>query len=456
MYIREGVADTRLSQTGMLAVAVPGFVRGLEALHQKKGSLPWKDLLAPAASLARNGFPVHRLMKAKIDATAERFNEEARRIYMPQGSSPGESEILVQTDLANTIDAIANEGSKAFYEGKIAKTMVEYIRANGGILTLKDLREYQPRWRDPVIGTYRGYQIVSMPPPSSGGIHLVQMLNILEAFDLKAWGYGSANAWHHIAEAMKFAYADRSRWLGDSDFVDVPMARLISKSYADTQRKRIQANSVVPWTDVGGIDILQQEGDNTSHFSVVDVHGNAVSSTQTINLLFGSAMVVPGTGVILNDEMDDFAAAPGVPNAFGLVGNEANAIVPKKRPLSSMTPTIVLRDKDKPKVFVVAGSPGGSRIINTTLQVILHVIDFAMDIDQAVDAPRIHQQWFPDILFFESFGMSPDTRNALKTKGHRLERRERIGNAQAILVDPATGIKKGAGDSRGIGQGAGH
>jgi len=287
-----------------------------------------------------------------------------------------------------------------------------------------------------------------MPPPSSGGALLIQMLNVLSGFDLATEGYGSAAAWHPMIEAMKFAYADRSLYLGDPDFVSVPVERLISPAYADSLRRVIRPERALPPEALRGVTPLPPESNDTTHLSVVDADGNAVAATLTINLGFGSGLLAAGTGVVLNDEMDDFAAAPGQPNAFGLLGAEANAIAGRKRPLSSMTPTILTRDG---QVFLVAGSPGGSRIITTTLQTIVHVIDFGMDVQQAVTVPRIHQQWFPSPVYVEAYGVSPDTHRLLEAWGHRLQLREPIGNAQAIVVDAESGRRFGGSDPRGEG-----
>jgi gamma-glutamyltranspeptidase/glutathione hydrolase len=453
MYLVDGRADPELSRTGGLAVAVPGFVRGMETLHRSHGELKWALLLAPAIQLATEGFPVDRILADRITLSASRFNDAAKQIFMPAGEALGAGDPLIQRDLARTLQRIADAGADVFYTGTIAASIAATTRRAGGILTEADLANWKATWRAPVRGAYRGMEIVSMPPPSSGGVHLIQMLHILEGFDLKAAGYGSARAWHWMAEAMKFAYADRSLHLGDPDFHDVPVERLISRPHADAQRARIRTDGVVPFESVGGIAIELPEGDNTSHLSVIDRHGNAVASTLTINLSFGSGLVAKGTGVVLNDEMDDFAAAPGVPNAFGLVGSEANAIGPGKRPLSSMTPTIVLKEGD---VFMVTGSPGGSRIITTVLQTILHVVDFGMDMPTAVRVPRIHHQWYPPVVYHEPFGISPDTARSLELIGHTLKTRGRIGNAQSILVPTAKGPRIGAGDPRGNGSSRGH
>jgi gamma-glutamyltranspeptidase/glutathione hydrolase len=446
MYLtRDGIAEPALSTSGALAVAVPGLVRGLGAVHERGGRLPWPAVLEAAIVLARDGFPVSPLLHERIAAHRGRLDPAARRVFLPEGEVPRPGTILYQTDLAGTLEAIARDGPDAFYVGPIADAL--------GILTVADLAAYRPVWRRAIHGRYRGREIWSMPPPSSGGVHLIEMLNILEGFDLAAAGYGSAAAWHPMIEAMKFAFADRSYYLGDPDFVAVPVARLTSRAYADSLRALIRPDAALPAAAIGGGTSVPPEGRDTTHLSVVDADGNAVAATLTINLGFGSGLLAAGTGVLLNDEMDDFAAAPGQPNAFGLLGGEANSIAGGKRPLSSMTPTIVVAGG---RVVLVSGSPGGSRIITTTLQTLIHVIDFGMDAQSAVGAPRIHHQWYPPEVYYEAYGMSPDTRALLTARGHVLEQHQPLGNAQLIVVDPATTVRYGASDPRGAGAAAGY
>jgi len=452
MFLTEGKVDPDKSRTGPFAVGVPGMVQGLWELHQKHGSIPWPDLLAPAIRLAEDGFLVNAVLSEHIQKNLERFNPPARAIFCPKGTPLPIGSRLVQADLAQTLRTLAKDGAVAFYKGEIAKRIAGSVQDAGGLLTLEDMEKYHTRWRDPVKGTYRGTRIFSMPPPSSGGIHLMQMLGILENYDLKKWGYQSANSVHLLAEVMKFAFADRSQWLGDPDFFDVPRERLLSKAHLDEIQGRIQMDSAIPSSEIEGAP-TPPEGADTTHLSVIDRHGNAVSSTLTINLSFGSAMVAKGTGIVLNDEMDDFAAAPGAPNAFGLLGSEANAVAPGKRPLSSMTPTIVTQNG---KVLIVAGSPGGSRIITTTLQVILHLLDFDMNVRQAVSLPRVHHQWYPKDLSIEPYGMSPDTLRILEERGHSLSMSKFMGNAQVIFVDPKTNIRYGSSDPRGVGAARGY
>jgi gamma-glutamyltranspeptidase/glutathione hydrolase len=335
----------------------------------------------------------------------------------------------------------------------VAEQIAAAVRDAGGVLTAADLAAYRPVWREPVSGTYRGLRVVSMPPPSSGGVHLVEMLQVLENFAIGARGYGSADAWHPMLEVMKLAYAERSLLLGDPDHVVVPVEHLLDRAHADSLYGLIRTEWARPPESIAGARVVPPESEETSHLSIVDAAGNAVAMTLTVNLVFGSGILAAGSGVLLNDEMDDFAAAPGSPNAFGLVGEEANAIAPGKRPLSSMTPTLLLHPGG---VFMVTGSPGGARIITTVLQTIVHVVDFGMDIGQAVAAPRIHHQWYPRTAYHEPFGISPDTRRLLAARGHRWTERSPMGNAQAVCVDSTNGRRFGASDPRGMGLARGY
>ena len=414
MFLQDGKASAVLSQDGPRSAGVPGLVAGLWVLHQEHGRLPWSYLVEAAAREVQT-LEVSPMLRDRIAYHEDRFNAAAREVFLPSGRVPRVGDVLEQQDLARTLRAIAARGPEAFYQGPVAAALVQASRDSSGEgMTLRDLGEYRPRWREPVTGQYRGLNILSMAPPSSGGVHLVQMLNMLEPFDLRGMGFGSAAAVHHLAEVMKFAYADRSRFLGDRDFVDVPVDRLISRAHADSLRAYIRPERARPEAMIPGAPLLDLESHETTHFSVVDQDGSAVAATLTINLSFGSGRMAGGTGVLLNNEMDDFVAAPGSPNAFGLVGGEANAIAPGKRPLSSMTPTIVLKDG---RVFMVAGAPGGSKIITTTLQNILNVVDHGMDALQAVTAARVHHQWFPRVLYLEAYGLSPDTMAELRRRG---------------------------------------
>ncbi|NUN15854.1 MAG: gamma-glutamyltransferase [Myxococcales bacterium] len=447
MYLRNGTADAQLSRQGGLAVAVPGMVLGLWEMHKKGGKLPWKRLVEPAIAAAEQGFPVYSLLRDRLLGNAQHLDAHAQSIFLPQSTVPLEGEVLVQAELADTLKLVRDQGPLGFYAGPVAEKLVAGVQKSGGILTLDDLQQYQVKWREPLVGTYRGHTVVSMPPPSSGGVALLQMLNILEGFDLGRAKAGSADSWHWIIETMKFAFADRSVHMGDPDFVDVPTTKLTSKEYAAGQRKRIQRTKTIPEEDIEGVG-LAPEKQHTTHLSVVDRQGNAVAMTLTINLSFGSGVVPEGTGVVLNDEMDDFVAQSGVPNAFGLVGNEKNAVAAHKRPLSSMTPTIVTQNG---RVRIVTGSPGGPRIISTTLLTVLGVIDFGMDANAAVTYPRVHHQWFPKVATIERFGISPDTVAILTKRGHKLKEIDPFCNAQLITIDPQTHEPEGGSDPRGEG-----
>lgn len=447
MYLHNGKVVDGISDTGALSVAVPSLVRGLEAFHGRCGRLPWADLVAPAVRLATEGFPVESRLHERIGHHRDRFDSAARDIFMPGGEPVPVGHQLCQLDLAGTLSTIRDQGAAGFYAGEVAEQIVKAVREAGGLLTHDDLTSCRPRWREPVRGRYRDLEIISMPPPSSGGIHLVQMLNMLRNAEPTGLPLTSPQRAHRLAETMKFAYADRSRWLGDPDFTAIPVAWLTSPARADSQAALIDSDTVYPWRLAGGIEIGSAESEHTTHLSVVDTDGNAVAATLTINLGFGSGMVAAGTGVVLNDEMDDFAAAPGVPNAFGLVGSAANAVAPGKRPLSSMTPTILLRDG---RVFMVTGSPGGSRIITATLQTILAVVDYGLPPAAAVALPRVHQQWQPNLLFYEPTALDSVALAELERIGHESAVREVMGNVQMIVVDPG-GRPVGASDPRGIG-----
>lgn len=448
MYLRDGVVMPGLSRTGALSVATPGLVRGLEAVHARCGRRPWAELVELARRLAAEGVPVDAHLLARIEYHRNRFDAAAREVFLPGGELPAEGALLRQSDLAATLAAIRDGGAEGFHDGPVAERIVAAVRSAGGGLSRDDLANYTPVWREPVRGRYRDLDIISMPPPSSGGVHLVQMLNMLRDADLPGLPTNASARYHRLAETMKFAYADRSRWLGDPDHVDVPTERLLSTARADSQAALIAPDTVYPWRLCGGIDVNAPEGDHTTHLSVVDAEGNAVAATLTVNLGFGSGMVAAGTGVVLNDEMDDFVAAPGVPNAFGLVGGEANAVAPGKRPLSSMTPTILLRDG---RVFMVTGSPGGSRIITATLQTILAVVDHGLSPGAAAALPRIHEQWCPDTLYYEPAAVDSTTLGALRGLGHALRERASMGNVQLIVVGE-DGRPVGASDPRGIGR----
>ncbi len=444
----DGEADPNLSRFTGLGIGVPGTVAGLAQAHADHGSGQFTllQLVEPAFRLALDGITVTQDLSRSLESARLRLIEHpaTAEIFYPGGETPAPGDTLVQTDLAFTLLAIGEHGPDAFYHGKIAEQIAAAVQTAGGLMTVEDLAAYQVKERDPVTGTYRGHEIVSMPPPSSGGTHLIQILNTLENFDLAASGFGSASTMHLMAEAMKQAYADRSQYLGDPDFVDVPVAALTSKAYADAIATDIPLYQARASADIAPGDLGPYEPEETTHFSVIDAAGNAVSNTYTLNFSYGVGIVAAGTGVLLNNELDDFAAKPGVPNAYGLVGGDANAPEANKRPLSSMSPTIVLDENGD--LFLVTGSPGGSRIITTVLQVVSNVIDHGMNIAEAGAAPRMHHQWLPDTLFVEP-GFSPDTLRLLGHRGHRIEERRTTGSTQSIMVTE-DGWLAGASDPR--------
>ena len=396
----DGSVNKKRATQGVLSIGVPGTVYGMWEVHKKFGSLPWSKLLAPAIELAEDGFLISPFMADALNKRYKKLGkyENFKKIFY-QNYPVQMHQRLKQPNLAETLKTISKNGVKGFYEGEIATMIDAYMRENGGLITKKDLKNYRPIWRDTLHGTFNEYEIVTMGPPSSGGVHIIQMLNILENYDLVTMGHNSPTYAALLTESMKYAYADRSKYLGDPDFFDVPVQSLISKEYAKNIYKKIKLNSITPSEKILPGSELKHESLDTTHFSVADMNGNFVSNTYTLNSGFGSGVIVDGTGVLMNNEMDDFVSAPGVPNQFGLVGGEANKIEPFKRPLSSMTPTIVLRD-DKP--IYATGSPGGSRIITTVLQFLLNTLVFKMEISDATVAPRIHHQWKPDVLMLET------------------------------------------------------
>ncbi|MGA7996288.1 MAG: gamma-glutamyltransferase [Bradyrhizobium sp.] len=432
----DGKPDIAKSRDSALGIGVPGTVAGLALAREKYGSgkFTLAELLKPAIEAARNGLPLEDDMADTLPGIYRRLARwpaSAKIFSRSDGGPLHEGDMLVQSDLAATLSAIAEQGPRGFYEGPVAEKLAKAVRDAGGIMTAEDLKSYAPVIRTPVRGSYRGYDIVSMPLSSSGGVVLLEMLNILEGFPLSDMKQGSAPELHVLIEAMKRAYADRARYLGDPAFISAPVLALTSKDYAAKQRASIDLDRATPWTDALSA-LPPREGSNTTHFSVVDSQGNAVSNTYTLNFPYGVGLVAEGTGVMLNNELDDFTAAPGASNAFGLVGFEANLPGPGKRPLSSMSPTIVLKD-DKP--VLVTGSPGGSRIISTVLQVIVNVLDYHMDVAAAVDAPRLHHQWLPDEVRIER-GFAEDTLAGLRAKGHLLVEPMGQTSANSIAVTP--------------------
>ena len=438
------------SLVGYRAAGVPGTVRGMELALKKYGSgkLTWAQLIEPARRLA-NGFSVTYELARSLQSNHEYLSKyaETKRIYLKGGNFYKEGEIFRQPELADTFARLQRSGPNEFYEGETARLIVADMKRNNGLMTMEDLHGYVAKERTPLHGTYRGHEIISMPPPSSGGAVLIQMLNILEGFDLSKMEASSSERYHLMAEAMRRAFADRAEYMGDSDFVKVPVAGLIDKSYAATLRATINTERASTSSDVHAGRPAGYESEYTTHFTVVDAEGNAVANTYTLNDSYGSAATVKGAGIILNDEMDDFAVKPGTPNMYGLIQGERNAVAPKKRPLSAMTPTIVLR-KDGSFWFTV-GSPGGPTIINTVLCIITNVIDYEMNIQQAIDAPRIHHQWLPDEIVGEPFGLSGDTQRALISRGHKLAEKPRyLGDAEGIMIEEKTGVRLGATDPR--------
>ncbi len=451
MYLDASGQPTKDSEAGYRAVAVPGTVRGLEYAHQKYGRRPWAELVQPAVDLAVKGFPVSWGLSQSLRAGLLSRFPESRRIFQRDGRYFEMGETLVQPELGAVLARIARSGSRDFYEGETARLLAQDMAANGGLITLSDLKQYKVAERTPLHGTYRGYEIVTAPPPSSGGVGVLQMLHMLEGSGYDKTGAGSAAAIHYLAEVMRRFFADRARYFGDPDFVKVPVLELISRSYAERRRASIRPDRATPSTDIAAGPLPGHESSETTHYSVVDPEGNAVAVTYTLNGGYGSGVAARSLGFLLNNEMDDFAAKPGAPNAYGLIQGEANAVEPRKRPLSSMTPTIVTREG---RLFLVLGSPGGPTIINTVLLVLLNVLDFGMQLQQAVDWPRFHHQWMPDELRMERNGFSPDTIELLRARGHRIQYVNQQGDVAAIQA--ADGWLLGAADPRGEGTARGY
>ncbi|EKN5110755.1 gamma-glutamyltransferase [Yersinia enterocolitica] len=434
MYLdKEGKVTKDASLYGYLAAGVPGTVLGMDSAQKKYGKLTRQQVMAPAIKLAREGFVLTRADTDILDTTVKRFRQdpESARIFLRKNGEalqPGDR--LIQTDLADTLTAISEQGPDAFYQGKIPQAVEAAAKKGGGILTAADFANYKITETAPITCSYRGYKFVSSPPPSSGGVTLCETLNVLEGYDLKSMGFNSAAYIHTLTEAMRHAYMDRNTFLGDPEFVKNPIDRLLSKSYAADIRKQIVANKATPSVEVQP-GMQPHEKPETTHYSIIDHDGNAVSTTYTVNGRFGAVVIAPGTGFFLNDEMDDFTVKVGEQNLYGLVQGATNSIAPGKRPLSSMSPTLVTKDG---KTFMVLGSPGGSRIITITLQTALNVIDHGMAPQEAVDAPRIHHQWLPDEVYYEQRGVSADSLNLLKTMGYKMVEQNPWGAAELILV----------------------
>lgn len=448
MFLNDnGKASATKSRFTTLASGVPGTVAGLLHALEHYGTMKREVILEPSVKLAEQGIVADYPFLDSLNARKKRLinDKEVARIYFKsQGDSYQPGELIKFPDLAWSLKQIQQQGSDAFYKGSIADKFVEYMTKNQGLITKQDLANYEVKEREAVTGTYRGYKVVSMPPPSSGGVHVIQTLNILENFNLKDAGWGSAQHIHLLTEVFKRIYADRSKHLGDPDFYPVPMETLTSKSYAKQLAKKINLTEATPSSEISATEFSGNESPQTTHFSVIDRWGNIVTNTYTLNFSFGSGKIVDGTGIFLNNEMDDFSAKPGTPNAFGLIGGKANAVEPRKRPLSSMTPTFVLKDNIP---VLITGSPGGSRIITTVLHQIINVIDFDLNISEAAHRPRFHHQWMPDRLLLEG-GFSPDTIRLLQTMGHNVQPSRASGSVQSVGIDPSSKTFIGASDPR--------
>ena len=447
MYLDADGTPTDESLVGYRAAGVPGTVRGLALALAKYGSKTWASMLRPAEQLARNGFAVTWDLSTSMRRSSRLQGfAESRRIFLNQGRYFGLGDVFRQSDLAATLGRLILHGPDDFYTGETARLIAQDMRANGGTIMEADLASYEPVERSAVSGSYRGYRVLSAPPPSSGGVGIVQILNILEDFELAALVPGSAETVHLVAEAMRRFFADRARFFGDTDFVDIPLEGMLSKVYATDRARSIRRDRATPSAEVGNSEPSGYESPETTHYAVVDSIGNAVAVTYTLNGGYGSGVTAKGTGILLNNEMDDFTAKPGSPNTYGLLQSENNAIEPGKRPLSAMSPTIVLKDGG---LRLVVGAQGGPAIITSVTQVVLNVLDFGMNVQQAVDFPRFHHQWMPELLYLEPSGFSSETRRALQDLGHKLSFGRGLGHVGAIEV--AADVLTGAADSRSEG-----
>lgn len=453
MYLnKKGETQPLLSQEGALSVGTPGLVAGLYDIHKRFGRLPWSETLQPAIDLARKGFPLYDHLHVALSDRKHLLviDEEAKKTFLlPDGTVPALGTQVVQENLAKTLEAIALKGRDAFYKGKVAEAIVKTIKSKRGIMSLKDLRDYQMKERAPVTANYKGLKVFSMPPPSSGGIHVIQILKMLEPYDLRSMGPQSTKAVHLTANSMQRAFVDRATYLGDPDFHAVPVKELLNKKYLKTLSNEINTEKAIKANEVKPIP-LPYESSETTHFSIADQEGNMIASTQTINGWFGSAVIAKGTGIILNNEMDDFAQKVGAQNLFGAVGGNNNLVEPKKRPLSSMSPTIITKD-DKP--FMALGSPSGTRIITCVAQTILNAVEFEMPLFQAVGATRIHQQWLPDVLTIEAPYLSEKVEKQLEEKGHKVVHNKLGCSIQAIKRDDEkwTGVSDPRGEGMAVG-----
>ncbi len=456
MYLdKNGNFDMEKSTHGWAASGVPGSVAGLLYALDHYGTMEIQEVIAPAIELAENGFPIDYRFARTLNYYKNTFSkyESTKKIFTSEFGHFSDGDLFIQTDLAHTLKLISKLGRDGFYEGTVAELIAEQSKANGGYITLDDLANYEPQEREPVYGTYRGYKIISMGPPSSGGIALIEILNALENFNIEKKDWGSSKYIHIVTEVLKYVYADRSKHLGDEDFYPVPKDWLLSKERGKDIASKVTMFAK-PSIEIYPGTPLPEESDQTTHYNVVDSKGNIVSVTTTLNSTFGNKIVVEGAGFLLNNEMDDFSAKPGTPNQYGLLGGEANAIEPNKRMLSAMTPTIVL-DEDG-NSFMAVGSPGGSTIITVVMQVILNVIDFGMDIQTAIDMPRFHHQWMPDQIDYEPFGMSEDVKENLIEIGHKIGNLRYMGRAEGIIIDRKNKILWGATDPRGYGKAVGY
>ncbi|WP_192821582.1 gamma-glutamyltransferase [Rufibacter sp. LB8] len=447
MYLdAQGNVIPDLSILGHLAAGVPGAVDGMVTMHQKLGKLPWDQVVQPAIDLARNGVILTEREARGLNGTKAELQKANKHKTVLERDIPWKKgDTLFLPELARVLERIRDKGRAGFYEGETADLLVKEMKRGGGIITHQDLKDYQAVWRAPITGTYRGYKVISMPPPSSGGIALIQLLKMVEPYDLKTWGWQTTNTAHLIVEAERRVYADRSTYLGDPDFFKVPVGSLLDANYLKNRMTTVSMEKATPSAQVLAGGLARKESDQTTHYSIVDQWGNAASVTTTLNGDYGSNVVVEGAGFLLNNEMDDFSAKPGVPNMFGLIGGEANAIAPGKRMLSSMTPTILEKDG---KLFMVVGTPGGATIITSVFQAVMNVVDHGMTMQAAVSAPRFHHQWLPDLIQPEAKALSAQVREALQQKGHQLRNRGSIGKVDGILRLPDGRLEGGA-DPRG-------
>ena len=470
MFLRDGKAVAELSMDGALSVGVPGAVMGYLLLHERGGKLPRATVLAPAIAAAKNGFVVsakYVALATEREACLQKDPEAARLFLRPDASGvakvPALGTVILQPELARTLEVLAKSGAKSFYEGATARAIAQRVADGGGVLGVEDLKAYRTRDREPLWGSYRGHRIATMPPPSAGGLAVLQVLGVLERFGPLGLASREVPVLHAYIEAARRAYVDRAKYLGDPAFNQIPLERLASPGYFDELKAAVDPKKATASASLLKLEPAAPgpgpgpvpDKKNTTHISVVDVEGNAVALTTTLNYMFGSCMVVKGTGVLLNDQMDDFAAQPGTPNAYGLVTGEPNAVAPGKVPLSSMSPTIVFQKEAPDQVLLAVGSPGGSTIPTTVIQVISNIIDAQMDVTRAVGFGRIHEQWLPDEVMVDAWGLEPETQKKLEAMGHKFKRVPKWGDAEAVRVDPVSGLRSAASDPRNEGAPAG-